>query len=91
MWLLSVYVLENGDFVLLGCYIVLLEKCCLMFVRTGVSIFRVRQSMKYSQCRRLRQCEGVVVMVPLAIFQLVIFYSVPVFSEAEGDTALIPY
>ena len=77
---------KNGDFVLLGCYTVLLDKCFLMFVRTGVSICRVRQSIPGD-----RQCKGVVVMVSLAIFQLVIFYSVPVFSEAEGDTALIPY
>ena len=56
-----------------------------------VTIFRVRQSMKYSQCRTGRQCIGAVIMVSVANFKPVIFYSVLVFSEAADNIALMPY
>jgi hypothetical protein len=55
-----------------------------------VSIFRVRQSMKYSQCRTVRHCIGAVIMVSVTIFKPFIFYSVLVFSEAADNIALMP-
>jgi hypothetical protein len=58
------------------------------FLMTVVSLSsRVGQSVKYSQCRRMRQCMGVVVLASVAISDLVIFYSVCVLSEAACNIA----
>ena len=45
------YTEKRGTFLLLGCDTVLPDKCLLTSIRTVVSVFRVWQSMKCSQCR----------------------------------------